>query len=103
MTYHYHAIPTIFFDCATGWDATHSVWADQAPDDSHSPLIGWALDGIPIYGPFSNGGTVGAICYITSEQIPDLTIYLMCLFIPVATLSYLLVSFFKYLLKPVTD
>ena len=58
MTYHYHAIPTIFFDCESGWDATHSVWADQAPDASHSPMIGWALDGYPIYGPFSDGGTV---------------------------------------------
>lgn len=26
--------------------------------DGHSPQIGWALDGFPIYGPFGPGGTV---------------------------------------------
>ena len=31
---------------------------NQAPDASHSPMIGWALDGYPIYGPFSDGGTI---------------------------------------------
>jgi len=23
-----------------------------APDDGHSPQIGWSLDGFPVYGPF---------------------------------------------------
>ena len=41
MTYHYHAIPTIFFDCETGWDSTNLVWATSAPDGNHSPLIGY--------------------------------------------------------------
>ena len=40
MTYHYHAIPTIFFDCESGWDSSNLVWADAAPDGNHSPLIG---------------------------------------------------------------
>ena len=50
LTYHYHAIPTAFFTCQSGWDATHQVWATAAPDGNHSPLIGWALDGLPVYG-----------------------------------------------------
>lgn len=58
MTYHYHAIPTIFFDCQSGWDPTNLVWAKAAPDGNHSPQIGWGLDGIPVYGPFSTGGEV---------------------------------------------
>ena len=41
----YHAIPTIFFECTSGWDATNKVWATSAPDKQHSPLIGWGLDG----------------------------------------------------------
>ena len=28
--------------------------------DGHSPLLGWALDGFPIYGPFGPGGVVMA-------------------------------------------
>lgn len=34
------------------------MWADKAPDGNHSPLIGWALDGLPIYGPYDNNGKV---------------------------------------------
>ena len=51
-------IPTIFFDCQSGWDPTNLVWAESAPDGNHSPQIGWGLDGIPIYGPYTTGGTV---------------------------------------------
>jgi YHYH protein len=58
LTYHYHAIPTIFFTCQTGWDPTNLRWAESAPDKQHSPLIGWGLDGLPIFGPFSDGGAV---------------------------------------------
>lgn len=35
--YHYHACPS-------------SLYSD--PSTSHSPIIGWAFDGYPIYGPF---------------------------------------------------
>lgn len=55
---HYHALPTAFFNCSTGWDSTNKAWAPSAPDGRHSPLVGWALDGYPIFGPFSVGGTV---------------------------------------------
>jgi hypothetical protein len=59
--YHFHAIPTNYFTCATGWDATHHVWAPAAPDGAHSPLIGWALDGYPVYGPYTTGGVVPVV------------------------------------------
>ena len=35
--YHYHANPSALYD---------------DPSTAHSPIIGWALDGYPIYGPF---------------------------------------------------
>jgi hypothetical protein len=41
-TYHYHAIP----GCLTKGDSTHA----------HSRLVGYALDGFPIYGPRGDGG-----------------------------------------------
>lgn len=57
-TDHYHAIPTAFFNCSTGWDSVNHAWADAAPNGQHSPPIGWALDGYPIFGPYSIGGAV---------------------------------------------
>ena len=56
--YHYHGIPTSFFNCSQGWDALHFTWASAAPNGQHSPQIGWMLDGLPQFGPYSNGGTV---------------------------------------------
>lgn len=56
--YHYHGIPTSFFNCSQGWDGTHLTWAAAAPNGQHSPQIGWMLDGLPQFGPYSNGGTV---------------------------------------------
>jgi hypothetical protein len=59
--YHFHAIPTNYFTCASGWDGTNRVWAAAAPDGRHSPLIGWALDGFPIYGPYTTGGIMPVV------------------------------------------
>ena len=39
-TYHYHKYPICI----------NSPWADEG--NAHSPLIGWAFDGFPIYGPY---------------------------------------------------
>jgi hypothetical protein len=41
-TYHYHKYPI----------CVNSPWADEGKE--HSPLIGWAFDGFPIYGPFES-------------------------------------------------
>jgi len=56
--YHYHGIPSSFFNCSQGWDSQKKSWSSAAPDGLHSPLIGWMLDGLPMYGPFSTGGTI---------------------------------------------
>jgi hypothetical protein len=45
-TYHYHKYPI----------CVNSPWADEGKE--HSPLIGWAFDGFPIYGPFESAGVM---------------------------------------------
>jgi hypothetical protein len=40
--YHYHKYPI----------CVNSPWADDGRD--HSPLIGWAFDGYPLYGPYAS-------------------------------------------------
>lgn len=43
-TYHYHKYPICI----------NSPWADEG--NEHSPLLGWAFDGFPIYGPYAAPG-----------------------------------------------
>ena len=45
-TYHYHKYPVCI----------NSPWADEGR--AHSPLIGWAFDGFPIYGPYESDGVM---------------------------------------------
>ena len=45
-TYHYHKYPICI----------NSPWADEG--NSHSPLLGWAFDGFPIYGPYVKAGVL---------------------------------------------
>jgi hypothetical protein len=45
-TYHYHKYPI----------CVNSPWADEGKE--HSPLIGFAFDGFPIYGPFESAGVM---------------------------------------------
>jgi hypothetical protein len=58
-TYHYHAIPTIFFTCATGWDPTNHVWATEGPDGQHSVQI----------GTFIGDSLIRLFCYIVHDHI----------------------------------
>lgn len=44
--YHYHKYPI----------CVNSPWADDGK--SHSPVIGWAFDGYPIYGPYEGAGVM---------------------------------------------
>jgi hypothetical protein len=44
--YHYHKYPICI----------NSPWADEGKE--HSPLIGWAFDGFPIYGPYEKTGVM---------------------------------------------
>jgi hypothetical protein len=45
-TYHYHKYPICI----------NSPWADEGKE--HSPLLGWAFDGFPIYGPYATDGVL---------------------------------------------
>jgi hypothetical protein len=44
--YHYHKYPI----------CVNSPWSDEGED--HSPLIGWAFDGFPLYGPYEKAGVM---------------------------------------------
>ena len=44
--YHYHKYPI----------CVNSPWADEGKE--HSPVIGWAFDGFPIYGPYAGAGVL---------------------------------------------
>jgi YHYH protein len=44
--YHYHKYPICI----------NSPWADDGT--AHSPVIGWAFDGFPIYGPYVSAGVM---------------------------------------------
>ncbi len=53
-TYHYHANPPalrhLLGDSVTHTPATNTY--TEAPNGTHSPIIGWCRDGLPIYGPY---------------------------------------------------
>lgn len=44
--YHYHKYPI----------CVNSPWADEG--QAHSPLLGWAFDGVPLYGPYESKGVM---------------------------------------------
>ncbi|MDB5326288.1 MAG: hypothetical protein JWM57_1857, partial [Phycisphaerales bacterium] len=44
--YHYHKYPI----------CVNSPWADEG--HAHSPLLGWAFDGVPLYGPWESDGVM---------------------------------------------
>lgn len=79
--YHHHQLP-IRFDSAA--ESQNDVCADFPSDglfaldaSQHSPLIGWAWDGFPIYGPFAyaeTDGTGGIVRMGSSYQLRDITV-----------------------------
>ena len=54
---HYHVVPVCLtnapFGVAQGWDLSNHAWSTVAPNGQHSPQIGWAFDGYPIFGPYA--------------------------------------------------
>ncbi|KAK3286667.1 hypothetical protein CYMTET_5785 [Cymbomonas tetramitiformis] len=42
----------------------------QEKSDAHSPLVGWAQDGFPVYGPRGNGGIMMKQCSFTGNVEP---------------------------------
>ena len=66
--YHYHFPPSCLIEQAEAANPT---------SDGHSPQIGWAFDGFPIYGPLGPGGVKMAQSQLDScggkqQELPDL-------------------------------
>ena len=60
--YHYHLAPSCLMRSLNG-TAPDGSWVEQMKNwpletDTHSPLVGYALDGFPIYGPNGDGGVL---------------------------------------------
>ena len=79
--YHHHQVPNTFDD---SFSPTSDV-CDNYPSDglfsidpaSHSPLIGYAFDGYPIYGPYGYAnadGSGGVVRIETSWQLRDIVV-----------------------------
>lgn len=68
-TYHYHADPIglryLLGDHVT-YNATTNGYAEStAPATAHSPILGWAADGCPIYGPYGYSSALDATSAVT--------------------------------------
>jgi hypothetical protein len=56
--YHYHANPVCLrYQLGdnvqvTGLGATYPVYSEKTTGLTHSPILGWAYDGYPVYGPY---------------------------------------------------
>lgn len=63
-TYHYHMSPVCLYrklgiavpSCPTWWRSTDPVSFWPARDTHASPIVGWALDGNAIFGPYGSDG-----------------------------------------------
>lgn len=54
-TYHYHANPPgLRFQLGdnVAYDAVNNRYTEGATPAKHSPILGWVIDGLPIYGPY---------------------------------------------------
>lgn len=64
FAYHYHALSV---RCLNGSSLTSEPWLNPAPPaDEPSPVLGFALDGFPIYGPM---GCAGGDCSEVVEYL----------------------------------
>jgi len=61
-TYHYHVAPACLLDQLG--DSEDSV-------DGHSPQIGWAYDGFPVYGPHGLNGEYIELCSQSTSNTSD--------------------------------
>ena len=69
--YHYHFPPSCLISQVTTANPITGTY------EGHSPQIGWAYDGFPIYGPLKEGGTAIAqseldSCSGREASMPDL-------------------------------
>lgn len=55
VNYHYHANPPglrHLLGDNVDYDADNHVYSEGASPTAHSPILGWARDGLPLYGPY---------------------------------------------------
>ena len=77
--YHHHQVPTAFSNSLAPTSDICDNYPSEAlftiDPDVHSPLIGWAFDGYPIYGPFGfdgEDGTGGIVRIETGYRLRDI-------------------------------
>jgi YHYH protein len=61
--YHYHSNPlALRFQLGDNvrWDGAQARYVEDTSRLRHSPILGWARDGYPIYGPYGYGNCTGA-------------------------------------------
>ncbi len=61
--YHYHANPIgprYLLGDHVDFNATTKAYSESTGAPGHSPIIGWAKDGYPIYGPYGYGSAMNA-------------------------------------------
>lgn len=78
-SYHHHQVPTAFSNSLAPTSNVCNDYPSEAlftiDPEVHSPLIGWAFDGYPIYGPFgydSSDGTGGIVRIETGYRLRDM-------------------------------
>jgi hypothetical protein len=60
--FHYHSNPlALRFQLGDNvrWDAAQGKYLEDTSHLKHSPILGWARDGFPIYGPYGYGNCTG--------------------------------------------
>ncbi|HIB40968.1 MAG TPA: YHYH protein [Candidatus Poseidoniales archaeon] len=71
--YHYHYDANcIYWEPETGEDMS-DYSLSKIPSDQHSPIVGWAFDGYPIYGMYGYGADGQTIRTISSSYVIERT------------------------------
>ena len=71
--YHYHYDANcIYWEPGTGEDMSDYTLS-KIPNDQHSPIVGWAFDGYPIYGMYGYGADGQTIQTVSSSYVIERT------------------------------
>ena len=71
--YHYHYDANCIYWVPGAGEEMEDYDLSLIPGDSHSPIVGWAFDGYPIYGMYGYGSDDGSIRAITSSYAIERT------------------------------
>ncbi len=67
-SHHYHSNPlALRFQLGDNlkWEASQGKYVEDTSKLHHSPILGWARDGFPIYGPYGYGNCTGSGSNVT--------------------------------------